>query len=327
MFPSFSLDCIKNLNLNKSKKKIPKTFIGFLITSFLIWLLITLSKEYTAVLKYNLVYENIPQNKLLQEEPIKEIDIAVNATGFKLISSKFNEQTIKIEASNLQNKGASNFYILPKNQSLNIQNQLPTGVLIQEIIKDTIFFNLGFLASKKIALKPNLNINYHIGYDLVNAIKIQPDSVIISGPNKIIESLEFLSLSKLDLNDVKKDFNENVKILMPKNSKTVKLSKTNVTISGKVEQYTEGKVNIPFTITNLNENINLTSLTKTIEISYVVALSNFANVTEDSFKIECDFKLSNNNGLSYLIPKIVKKPDFIKSYKIIPTKVDFLIQK
>ena len=36
---------------------------------------------------------------------------------------------------------------------------------------------------------------------------------------------------------------------------------------------------------------------------------------------------SEKNNLGYLIPKIITKPDFIKSVKIIPTKIDFLIQK
>ena len=313
--------------MNKSKKKIPKTFIGFLITSFLIWLLITLSKEYTTVLNYSVVYKNLPQNKILQEEPVNEIDIAVNASGFKIISSKFKKQILNIEASNLLNSNNSKFYILPENQTLNIQNQLPTGVEIQEIIKDTIYFNLGFLASKKIALKPQLNINYHIGYDLVNKIDIQPDSVIISGPNQQIEKITYLSLSKLELNDVKSNFKETVVIQLPDNFQKIKLNVTEAIITGKVEQFTEGKFNIPFSIKNLDDNLNLTSLTKTIEVSYVVSLSNFAKITDESFKIECDFKVSKENGLSYLIPKIVKKPSFIKSYKILPTKIDFLIQK
>ena len=50
-------------------------------------------------------------------------------------------------------------------------------------------------------------------------------------------------------------------------------------------------------------------------------------VSKLSFKIECDYSVSEKNNLGYLIPKIIEKPDFIKSVKIIPTKVDFLIQK
>lgn len=73
--------------------------------------------------------------------------------------------------------------------------------------------------------------------------------------------------------------------------------------------------------------MNLTTLIESIEVDFVVALSNFTKVSETSFKIECDFNFSEANSLGYLIPKVIVKPDFIKSIKINPTKIDFLIQK
>ena len=64
-----------------------------------------------------------------------------------------------------------------------------------------------------------------------------------------------------------------------------------------------------------------------MEVVFVVALSNFAKVSEASFTVECDFEISAKNNLSYLIPKVITQPDFIKSLKIVPLKIDFLIQK
>ena len=77
----------------KTSRKISKTFISFLVASFLIWLLITFSKEYTTVITYAVSYKNIPQNKLLQETPIKEIDITVKASGFKILRSNFKNNS------------------------------------------------------------------------------------------------------------------------------------------------------------------------------------------------------------------------------------------
>ena len=84
---------------------------------------------------------------------------------------------------------------------------------------------------------------------------------------------------------------------------------------------------MPFNIKNLSKNTNLTTLIKTVEINFVVALSNFAKVSEASFKVDCDYGFSSKNNLGYLIPKVVTKPEFIKSFKINPTRIDFLIQK
>jgi hypothetical protein len=309
----------------KTSRKISKTFISFLVASFLIWLLITFSKEYTTVITYAVIYKNIPQNKLLQEAPINKIDITVKASGFKILRSNFKNKKIQLEASNLQRKEHSKFYFLTKNQVMKIQKQLLFGVELKEIEQDTIYLNLGLLTSKKVALKPNLDINYHIGYDLLNEIKISPDSIVISGPEAQVEKTNYLDLSELKLDDVKSDFSEEVTILKLNNN--FKISDLKTIISGSVDKFTEGKLQVSFTTKNLPKDINLTILSEKVEIVFVVALSNFSKISEASFKVECDYLISEKNNLGYLIPKVILAPDFIKSIKIIPKKIDFLIQK
>ena len=309
----------------KNSRKISKAFISFLVASFLIWLLITFSKEYTTVITYAVIYKNIPQNKLLQEAPINKIDITVKASGFKILRSNFKNKRIQLEASNLQRKENSKFYFLTKNQVMKIQKQLLFGVELKEILQDTIYLNLGLLTSKKVALKPNLEINYHIGYDLLNEIKISPDSIIISGPKAQVEKTKYLDLSELKLDDVKSDFLEEVTILKLNNN--FKISDLKTVISGSVDKFTEGKLQVSFTTKNLPKDINLTILSEKVEIVFVVALSNFSKISEASFKVECDYLISEKNNLGYLIPKVILAPDFIKSIKIIPKKIDFLIQK
>ena len=76
----------------KSNKKLPKAFIGFLIASMLIWMLITLSKEYTTTITLPVNYSNLPQNKILIKEPVKEIDISVKGSGFNIIVSNIRER-------------------------------------------------------------------------------------------------------------------------------------------------------------------------------------------------------------------------------------------
>ncbi len=311
----------------KTSKKIPKTFISFLIVSFLIWLLITFSKEYTTVIKYTVNYNNIPQNRLLQETPIKEIEVTVKASGFKILRSNFKNETIQLEASNLIRKENSNFYFLIRNQFTKIQKQLLSGVELKEITADTMYLNLGVLTSKKIALKPNLNIDYHIGYDLLDEIKVVPDSMIVSGPEAKLKNINYIELSTLELNDVKSNFVEEVSILESNKDINFKFSALKATISGSVDKFTEGKLDIPFTTKNLPKDVNLTTLSESVEVVFVVALSNFSKISQSSFKVECDYAISEKNNLGYLIPKVIVKPDFIKSLKIIPKKIDYLIQR
>lgn len=311
----------------RKNKKISKSFIGFLVISVFIWLLITLSKEYTATLTFPVKYINIPQDKLLQKEPTKEIDLIVKSTGFNILSARFGNKSISLNANNLNKKSSRNYYFLTKNQLNNIQKQLRSGVELQQIALDTIYLEIGSLISKKVPLKPRLDIKYHIGYDVLEPLTIKPDSILISGPETQLEKINKIDLALLKLNDVKSNFSEEVKIILPKNLNSIKVNINTTTISGKVERFTEGTFKIPFKIINLPEDIELTTLDKTVEVFFVVALSNFNKIDKNFFEVICDYNVTKDNNLSYLMPKITTKSNFIKSFKVIPTKIDFLIQK
>jgi hypothetical protein len=308
-------------------KKISKSFISFLVASVLIWLLITLSKEYTTLLTFPVSYHSIPQNQLLQREPTKELDIIVKTTGFTILKSRFGNTTLKLNAANLTKKSLNRYYFLTKNQINTIQQQLNSSIQLQGVVLDTIYLEIGKLISKKVPLKPNLAIGYHIGYDVLEAVAISPDSVVISGPEAQIAEIKTLNLEALKLKDVKADFSKKVKIILPENSGGIKIDSAYTTISGKVEKFTEGSFKIPFKVTNLPENVELTMLNKTVEVFFVVGLSNFNKIDKNFFKVVCDYNISKENNLRYLLPKVVAKSSFIKSFKVFPNKIDFLIQK
>lgn len=310
----------------KPKKKIPKTFIGFLLASVLIWLLITLSKEYITTINFPIKYNKIAQNKRLQSTPETILEIVVKASGFSILRTRFNTKKIAINANALVKKKGTKYYLLVKSQKQIIQKQLPSGIALQEILKDTLFLDLGSLVTKKLPLKPNVKLNYHVGYDLSEEIRLTPDSILVSGPENYILELKNIELLPIELEDVMENFTKKVAIKMPKGIKNLKFDTTEITVSGKVEKFTEGTFEVSYKITNIPEGVTINTLSKKIQITFIIGLSSFHKISENSFQIECDYSISESNNLGYLIPKLVHKPSEIKSYKIIPNEIYFLIQ-
>lgn len=294
--------------------------------SSFIWLLTSFSKEYSSTLSYSLIYDKIPQNKLLQNDYQSQVKITLKGTGFQLISEKLSSRKLILDVPKLSQNEKSEHYFLINNRLNEIQTQIKSNLSIVNFDKDTILLNLSSLATKTIFIKPVLDISYHAGYDLIDNIKIEPESLSISGSNSDIGSLNFLKTETLVLNDVKEDFSENIKILIPEGN-NLKVSEKNVTISAKIDRFTEGTLKIPYTITNLPDSIKLTTLQKEIEIKYVVPLKKFNTINKELLKVECDYLESINNDINYLIPKLISKPKQIKSFRILPSKIDFLIRK
>ncbi|TXD48309.1 hypothetical protein [Polaribacter sp. IC073] len=310
----------------KPKKKIPKTFISFLLASVLIWLLITLSKEYVTSIYFPIKYGNLSQNKLLQGTPVKELEVVVKANGFKILRTRVNTKNIGVHANALIQKKGTKYYILVKKQKQSIQKQLPSGVVLQEIVRDTLFLEVSSLVSKKLPLKPDVKIRYQVGYDLSEEINVAPDSIIVSGPENYISEIDEITLLPIVLEGVKADFSKKVAVKIPKGIRNLKFESKEIIVSGKVEKFTEGTLDIKYTITNVPEDLTINTLSKKVQITFIIGLSRFNTIDENSFQIECDYSMSAFNNLGYLIPKLVHKPSEIKSYKIIPNKIDFLIQ-
>lgn len=312
------------LSILKKQKNIPKVFVGFLIVSFFIWLLINLSKEYTSTATYEIIYEQLAQDKILQEEPIKEVRLRLKANGFKLLSENFSDRKIKLQTNKLEKKSANDYYFLTNNQQTEIQKQLSKGLQLQRVLKDTIYLKLGSLQSKKVPVIANVDIQYQLGYNLAEAIKLSPDSIIISGPELQLSNVNNVKTSLLQLENLSKSLKQNVTILKPKNTDKIKMSSNVVEMQITVDKFTEGKLEIPIKVKNVPKSTKLNVFPKNVTVTYKVRLKHFNKVTVNSFKIVCDYKQAKENDLSYLIPKLQLKPDVASSIRINPKKIDFL---
>lgn len=310
----------------KKLNNIPKSFIGFLIASFLIWMLINLSKQSSTVVNYTISFVGMPQDKVLQEDPIKEVSLLVKGSGFKLLSTGFSNKKINIIVNNLQKKSANNFFLVADNQKTEIQKQLASGVLLQDVLQDTIFLKLGSLQSKKVPVVQNLDITYKLGYNKLD-VKVIPDSVLISGPELQLKKVNNLQMAKLTLKEVFEDVTKKLPLAMSKEVDKVKMSFNEVELQIKVDKFTEGEFEIPVVVKNLSSSKKINIFPKRVKVVFKVGLKDFSKITADSFKIVCNYEQTKENELTYLIPELEAKPSKVSSVRIIPDKIDFLIYK
>lgn len=313
--------------LKSGNKAASKKFIFFILISVVFWFMTKLSKEYDDTIEYPVEYVNLPIDKLLQEDPVKKIDIHIKASGFKLLSASLFPHTIKIDASNLNAKSRTNYYLLLRQQRLSVQRQMNAEVQIDHFVTDSINFNLGLLEKKKVPVKVSANLTYDIGYEMDGELLIKPDSIIISGPESILENIHEIKTQELVKENIHESINQELLLEKFPANTNVAIATEKVTVSGKVEKFTEGTIEIPFKVNNLPEGTTVSTYPRTIKVTYRVALSNFQKINATSFVVECDYQMSLDNNLTYLVPKLSEKSDFIKNTTISPIKIDFIIEK
>ena len=312
---------------NNKSNKLYYTFILFSFLSVIFWFMTKLSKEYDSSIKYPVSYINLPSNKLLQEKPSEYIDVRIKATGFKLISSKVSPRKLTIDASNIYGKSLTNYYLLLSQQKLSVQKQLNTGVKVAYFIKDSVHFKLGVLNQKKVIVKLISDLLFEEGFELNNSISIQPDSILLTGPKLTLDTISFVSTGLLQKKELNVSINEFLDITEFNPDSNVSAEKDKVLITASVERFTEGSVEVPIKVINIPDGKQINTFPKFVKVTYRIALSNFNKIDSSTFLIECDYGISENNNLPYLIPKLIGSSSMIKNARISPQKIDFLINK
>jgi len=312
---------------NNKSNKLYYTFILFSFLSVIFWFMTKLSKEYDSSIKYPVSYINLPSNKLLQEKPSEYIDVRIKATGFKLISSKVSPRKLTIDASNIYGKSLTNYYLLLSQQKLSVQKQLNTGVKVAYFIKDSVHFKLGVLNQKKVIVKLISDLLFEEGFELNNSISIQPDSILLTGPKSTLDTISSVSTGLLQKKELNVSINEFLDIKEFNPDSNVSAEKDKVLITASVERFTEGSVEVPIKVINIPDGKQINTFPKFVKVTYRIALSNFNKIDSSTFLIECDYGISENNNLPYLIPKLIGSSSMIKNARISPQKIDFLINK
>lgn len=315
----------KNNRQLKANLKL-KVFLVFLCFSFVFWMLTKLSKVYTSDIEFSVNYHNLPAKRVIQNDPVKQITSSVKASGFSLLNYKINPKTLEVDIQNLAYKTGSIFYYLPNANLTQLSAQLDVDSSIERVLQDTIFFNLGLNKTKKIPVKFNSEIKYKLGYNLVGNVSVEPDSIEITGPEAILDTINNIQTDKVELLNVSSGFSEVVKLNLIGAEKITYIT-DQVSVSGNVDKFTEGSFIVPFNIINAPIEYRLTTFPREVKILYQVGLSDYNKVVKGNFVIECDYSVSVDNNLTYLIPELKEGSTLITSVRIIPNKIEFLIEK
>jgi hypothetical protein len=308
----------------KSNKKL-RVFLLFLLLSFLFWTLIKLSREYISEVEFGLSYTDVPKNKLIQNEPSERINLTLKTTGFKLLRYGFKPKVLEYTLTEIDRKSGTEYYSETSSNINFLQAQLSAETVVLNAEPDTLFFDLGVRKSREVKVVSEVDFEFKNGFNFVQPVKMEPQLVTISGPEKVINTINEVYTQDVTFQDLSSSFSRKVGLIPPNDA--VEISVQEVNVIGEVDKITDGSFSIPFEVINLPRNYLISTYPKEVKVVFQVALKDFNKIPENSFRVQCDYKKSEDNNLDYLIPQVVEKPEIIFDVKVIPNKIEFLIKK
>jgi len=321
---------LQNKSYLKPNKKL-FIFLFFLTLSTCFWFLNVLTNSFVSTINYPVKYKNFPEDKVVVNNLPNELELEIKASGFMLVRYYLSTSIppILFDINSFYEKHAvisstTNVYILTKLAKDKIQSQLQYKIEILDINPDTIFAQFATVISKKIPVKPNLNISFEKQYMINGNITVTPDSIEVSGPSSILDTLLFVETPKLEFEELNKTIKRTAFL---QEIPELKFVKSRVVVEVPVDKFTETSLNIPISILNIPENVNLKMFPDEIKATFMVPMTKFSEIKAQHFTFNVDFNETDSLNVHKLRVYAGNIPESIHKLNYQPSFIDYIVEK
>jgi YbbR domain-containing protein len=315
----------------KDKDKDVVTFSFFLLLAFVFWYLNSLEKDIEYEIRYPVRYINLPENRVLADEPPSRLELYLKGPGYSILKLRLSGNRapviLDISTTNYRRVPGStslDYYIITSGLIPKLRNQLRVECEISSVKPDTLFFTLDRIMTKKVSIIPDVEVVADKQYFVKGDISVDPDTVTMTGPKRILDSLNSLKTKPIKLKGVNETLTKAIAVVSPKEC-TVSEKKVVLTIP--VEQFTEAEVNVPVKIMNSPDTVNIRIFPDIVKVKGLVAISDYKKFQEIPFEVVLDLAKTDLNSSEKIPVGLRNIPPFVSSLSVSPSRVDFLIEK
>ncbi len=329
------IDFISRLGRGSVRKKTTLNkkvliFSFFLLLSILFWFLTALNKQYTTSIAYPVRYTRFPEDKVLVNDIPDRLELTVNASGFTLLRYHWRSRIAPIIfdvnsfSLNTLRDDPSTLYILSAYAKDRIAQQLSSEIQILDISPDSLIFQFADRIEKQVPVMVDLDLGFEKQFMQVGPFSIQPDTVLISGPRVILDTIMEVTTVRASVNNINESFEKEFELL---GINRVDMEPSEVKVRVPVEQSTEASLKVPIEVVHLPDSLVLRAFPAEVTVSFQVGLSTYESINEHFFRAVIDYSESGNMLGNKMQVKLTKMPEYIQSVNFTPKTVDYILER
>ncbi len=305
-------------------------FFFFLLLSILFWFLTAMNKEYVTSISYPVRYIRFPEKKVLVNDIPDRLELTVNAGGYTLLryqlQSRITPIIFDVNSFSLNTVlgDPSTLYILTSYAKDRIARQLSSEIGILGISPDSLFFQFADKVSKKVPVKPRLDIGFEKQYMQVGPYLVEPDSVTVSGPESMIDTIEMVQTVPVNMSDVNRSFDLELE-MQPLHK--IEYDPLEVWVQVPVEKFTEASLKVQIEVINMPDTLLLRAFPPAVTVSCQIGLSAYETLNEHLFRAVIDYAEVGSMLGNKLQVKMIKMPLYIQSVNFTPKSVEYIVER
>jgi len=302
-------------------------FLCFLLLSAGFWYLESLQEDYEISISMPVRYKNVPTDVILADNNPKEISARIKDKGTILINYLwFNSfSPVEVDMKDLLNEHSKDVVVEKRTLESAVSRQLISSTSLLNIEPAAIAINYTALIHKEIPIQANVNLLTETGFQLSDAISVNPDKAIVYGNHETIDSLAAVETELVELKKVNKTVTVTAKL---KHIANVQIEPDKVTLTIPVEEFTEKRFTIPVTCSNLPVNYNLRVFPASVEVVCNIPLSKYKDLNASDLEINLPFTDFDMHRSSTGMPvRLTKQPAWLNTPLINPGSVEFILEQ
>ncbi|MCP5064157.1 MAG: hypothetical protein GY936_17085 [Ignavibacteriae bacterium] len=288
--------------------------------SVLLWVFVSFSGDFSITLNLPVAITDLPKETAISSISTNEVTLNLKGNGWQLAQHTFGRN----QKFYIQSPAKLGEQKLSPLSSINVNDWLASSLQLTKIIPEEISVNIEKVRTKKVIIKPNLELKYKPDYDLVSEINLVPDSVMIFGPKSVIDKINFVSTIKEKYSNLEKNVSAN---LMLHEQEFVLLNPKECSVQFNVQKIVDKTFE------------NIVVMTKDVPARYEVVLSpnKIKIVLRGGIKLLSKLKSTDitayvkfsqaiNDTLGAVVPTI-EIPDYTTIIDQKPHSIDYIIKK
>jgi len=301
-----------------------------LLVAAIVWLVYNLSLPYSTFLDFPVhITSDIPGYESRADTDQRMI-IRGKAAGFYIIYRKATSGREPLEI-NVDSK-----YLIPVDEkkhsflvsTTNLRKEtsalLGGYVDIEYIVTDTLSFSLTPTDMKKVPVRANASLSCASQYHFYSDLKLQPDSVFISGRASIVSSIDAVWTERIYRTGIDGNI-QGMANLVTING--LDFSTSNVMYSADVKRYVEETVTVPVTVIHLPPDRKAVLVPDQVDMTFRRWYPLAGKIEPYDFKLVIDYEKYVKSSSSTVIPVLMMHPDETFDFHINPEIVECILLK
>lgn len=300
----------------------PKLLSIFLASLFsvILWVFVSFSADYTATFRIPIEFTNIKEGNSLLSQSNSEIALTVNGQGWALAQIAFGPKNTFMISTN-ENIGLQNYNLreaISENEWLNPSIQV---LLVSPL---NISYSVERLNYKIVPIVADVSIGISEGFDLVSKVKLIPDSVRISGPKSLVNSIKTISTEKFEFDNLDQSVSSQLKL---KSVKYINFENNFTNIEFAVEKITDKTFyNIPIKVINVPNLRELDLFPPNVDVTLRGGLISLGVQDIDGISAVVDFNDAFIDTLGFIKAQ-VSIPEFTTLTNVKPNRLKYIIKQ